>query len=162
MLLVNTNSASSLGVQVDDPLGVVDHISRTLQFRHYHCASGELGQVDGPVRQSSVLHRPPGAVYCFKTETGVGDHFREVAAVHLCEMDSRFQVVKENQRFNAVPGLQLHLLGRGDGDMGVIALLLRYPVSARLTVGEQDFSRTVRLIIAQVLAVLPDTERNAA
>ena len=64
-----------IGVQMDDALGVVDHIAGTLQFRDHHCACGEFGQVDGPVLQGGIFHRPPGAVHRLKRELGVGDGF---------------------------------------------------------------------------------------
>lgn len=125
---------------MDDPLGVVDHISRTLQFRHHISAHRELAEVNGPILRGRIFLGAPGAVYRFNPETGVGDWFGEVGTVHLRQMDSRLQIVKENQLLDAIPSLQLHLLGCCDGNVSVVALLLLHPVSTRLTVGEQDFS----------------------
>ena len=125
---------------MDDPLGVINHIARTLQFRHHISAHRELAEVNGPILRGRIFLGAPGTVYRFNPETGVGDWFGEVGAVHLRQMDARLQVVEENQLLDAVASLQLHLLGCGDGNVSVVALLLLYPVSTRLTVGEQDFT----------------------
>ena len=68
---------------MDNALGIVHDVARTLQFSHHIRANGELTQVDGPVLQSGVLHWAKAAVHRLKTETGVGDRFGEVGAVHL-------------------------------------------------------------------------------
>lgn len=69
---------------MDDALGVVDHIARTIQFSHdIGGIGGELGEVDGPILRGSVFLRPPGTVHRLKAELRVGDGLGEVGAVHL-------------------------------------------------------------------------------
>ena len=71
-------------IQMDDALGVVDHIARTIQFSHdIGGIGGELGEVDGPILRGSVFLRPPGTVHRLKAELRVGDGLGEVGAVHL-------------------------------------------------------------------------------
>ena len=91
-----------VGVQVDDPLGVINHIARTLQFCHHISAHRELAEVNGSILRGRIFLGAPGTVYRFNPEPGVGDWFGEVGAVHLRQMDARFQVVEENQFLDAV------------------------------------------------------------
>ena len=146
-----------VAVQVDNALGIVDHIARTIQFRYYHRAHREFGEVDGPILQSGVFHWTKAAVHRLKAEAGIGDGLGEVRAVHLDEMDSGQTVIEENQLFDAVSGLQLHLLGRGIQHMAVPAgVPFLCPVSAGFAVGEQDLPKFIGLEDAQALGVPED------
>ena len=146
-------------VQVDDPLGIVYHIAGALQFRYYISAHGELGEVDGPVLGSGVLLRPEAAIHCLKTESGVGDRLGEVGTVYLDKMDAGQAVIEEHQVFDAISGLQLHLLGSGIQHMAVSACIpFLYPVGAGLAVGEEDLAKLVRLKDAQAFGVPENLE----
>ena len=72
-----------VGLQLNDALEVVDHIAGALQFLHHHCAGGQLGQVDGSVRQRSHFDRPPAPVHRRKLELCIGDGLGQICAVHL-------------------------------------------------------------------------------
>ena len=146
-------------VQVDDPLGIVYHIAGALQFRYYISAHGELGEVDGPVLGSGVLLRPEAAIHCLKTESGVGDRLGEVGTVYLDKMDAGQAVIEEHQVFDAISGLQLHLLGSGIQHMAVSARIpFLHPVGAGLAVGEEDLAKLVRLKDAQAFGVPENLE----
>ncbi len=69
-------------------------------------------------------------------------------------MNAGQAVIEENQLFDAVPGLQLHFLGRGIQHMAVPACIpLLHPIGAGFTVCQQDLTELVRLVDAQTLGV---------
>ena len=71
-------------------------------------------------------------------------------------MQARLLVIKEHQLQNAVPGLQLDLLGHDIHYMLIIAGHFLYPVGARLQVSEEDFAQPVCGIGADQVVVFVD------
>ena len=151
-----------VGLQLDDTLGLVDDVAGALQLGDHIGPGGQLGQVDFAVLVGGELRRAPGTVHGLNPELGVGDHLGRVGAVHLDQPDSGLLVVEEVQLLDAVPGLQLDLLGGGVQHMAAVpGVHLLHPVGARLAVRQGDLAQGVRLIVPQQLPVPPDSERDA-
>ena len=151
-----------VGLQLDDPLGLVDDVAGAFQLGDHIGPGGQLGQVDLSVLVGGELRRAPGTVHRLNAEPGVGDHLGRVGAVHLDQPDSGLLVVEEVQLLDAVPGLQLDLLGGGVQHMAAVpGVHLLHPVGARLAVRQGDLAQGVRLIVPQQLPVPPDSERDA-
>ena len=150
-----------VGFQLNDALGVVDHIAGAVQLCYHRRARRQLGQVDGPVLQRGHLHRAPAPVYRLQLEPCVGDGLGEVGAVHLDEVDAGFYVVEEQQLLDAIPGVELHLLGGSIQNQPVItSIYLEGAIGAGLSVGNQNLTHCICLKIAQKFAVPIDCEGN--
>ena len=84
-----------VGLQLDNPLGLVDDVSGALQFSDHIGAGGQLGQVDLSVLVGGELRRAPGTVHGLNPELGVRDHLGWIRAVHLDQPDPGFQIVEK-------------------------------------------------------------------
>ena len=71
-------------------------------------------------------------------------------------MHPRLEVIEEHQLLDAVACVKLHLLGGGDSDVGVVALLFLHQESTRFLIGEDDLPQGIGLEIAQQLAIPPN------
>ena len=128
-----------IGAKVDDALGVVHHIAGTGLLRDHIRARGEVlvGQVDLALGVGSELLRAVAAVHGLDLEDRVGNDFRGIGGIHLGEPQAGCPVIEEQQLPDTVPGLELHLLGRGVQDQaGIPCVHLHGPVSARFLIGE--------------------------
>ena len=84
-----------VGLQLDDPLGLVDDVAGALQLGDHIGPGGQLGQVDLSVLVGGELRRAPGTVHGLNPELGVGDHLGRVGAVHFDQPDPGFQIVEK-------------------------------------------------------------------
>ena len=75
-------------------------------------------------------------------------------------MDAGFPAVEENQVLDTVAGVKLYLLGRGVGDMFVVALYFPHQVGAGLGVRNQDFALLIGAVLAQAFSVPPDFKED--
>ena len=138
-----------IGLQLDDTLGLVDHIAVTGFFSHYIGARGEHGKVDFSIFVRPELLGSIGPLHRFDLEYSVGDDLGGVIGIHLHQPQSRLDIVEEQQLLNAVSGVELYLLGGGVQNVPLIAgIYFKRPVSAGLHIGEQNLAELVRLEIA--------------
>ena len=146
-----------VGLQLDDPLEVVDHIAGALQFLHHHGPGGQLGQVDGAVHPGGQLLRPPAPIHRREFELCVGDGLTEVGAVHLDEVHSGLQIVEKHQFLGGrLARFQLDLLGGGGDDVGVVAGHLFHQIGAGIEVEQLDHTAFRRGLGVEQLGVLID------
>ena len=150
-----------VGFQLDDALGLVNDIAGALQLQHLISAGQQLGQVDLAVLVGGKLLGAKGAIHSPDAEFDVGDGLGEVGAVHLDEVDAGFYVVEEQQLLDAIPGVELHLLGGSIQNQPVItSIYLEGAIGAGLSVGNQNLTHCICLKIAQKFAVPIDCEGN--
>ncbi len=141
-------------LQLNDALGLVDDVAITGFFSYHIGAGREHRQVDFSALVSPELLGAIGALHRFDLEYSVGDYLGGIVGIHLDEPQPGLHVVEEHQLLDAVAGVELHLLGRGVQNVPLIAgIHLKRPVSTRLCIGEQDFTKLIRLEIAQKFAV---------
>ena len=138
-----------IGLQLNDALGLVDDVAITGLFSYHIRPGREHGQVDFSVLVGPELLGAVGAFHGFDLKDRVGDHLGGVIRIHLHQPQTGLDIIEEHQFFDAVPGVQLHLLGGGVQDVALVpSVHLEGPVSARLHIGEQDLTELVRLEIA--------------
>ena len=130
-----------ISIQVDDPLGLVNHISGTLQFSHHISAHGELGEVDGPILRSRIFLRSPGAVHRLNAEFDIGNRFAEVCAVYLDKMDTGQAVIVKYPFHNAHTCGQLRILRGGVYNVFIVSgVSFLDPIAALGLVHQKDFA----------------------
>ena len=109
-----------VGLQFNDALSLVDNIAVTGLFSYHIRASREHGQVDLSVLVRSELLGAVGALYGSDLEDSVGDHLGGVIGVHLHQPQTGLDIIEKQQFFDAVAGVQFHLLGRGVQDVALV------------------------------------------
>ena len=133
---------------------------RGLQLPHLVCAGFQLGQVNFTVDVGGKL-LPVGTAHLFelKADIGQGTHRH---AVHLYQMDARFQAVEENKGLRpGLSGLQLDLLGRGSDHMGVIRGHLLHQIGAGFQIIQENLAVPVRSQGVKQRGVLVNFKGNA-
>ena len=152
-----------IGPEMDDALGVVNDIARTLQFNHFVGALGQLAQVDLAPAVCDELLGAVASIHSPNTEFYAGDGLGGVGAVHLHQLHAGQHIVEEKQLLDAAAGGQLDLLGSRILDMAVVpGVYLDRPIGAGFDAGQQDLTAAVRLIVAQGNAVAENLKGDAA
>ena len=150
-----------IGVQLNDPLGLVNDVARAGFFRHHIRAGVQLTEVDFAVLVGGELLGAEAAVHGLDLEYGVGNDFGRIGRIHLDQPQAGFPAVEEHQLQNAAACFQLDLLGHGLDDMFVIAgVPLLHAVGSRLQIGQQDFTQLVGFVCADGLVILEYLERD--
>ena len=85
-----------IGPKVNNPLGVVDHISLTLQLGHHIGAGGQVAQVDFSVGIRGELLGTVAPIHCPDLKHRAGDGLGGIGAVHLDQLHTGLHVVEEN------------------------------------------------------------------
>ena len=140
-------------LQVDDLLGIVNHIAVGLFLRHHISARLQLGQVDFAVFIGGEFFRAELSTIALDLKDHIGNDLAGIGRIDLHQVQSRFAVIEEYQLQDAAAFGQLDLLGHGVHHMLIVTLHFLYPVSARLQVSEKDFAQAVGLISADQLIV---------
>ena len=144
------------GLQVDDPLGVIDDIAVGQLLGHTVGARLQLGKVDLTIFIRGELLRAELNAVPFDLEYHIGDHLAGVCRIHFHQVQTRLLVIEEHQLQNAVSGLQLDLLGHDVHYMLIIARHFFHPVGAWLQVSEEDFAQPVCFKRADQVVVFVD------
>ena len=108
-----------VGVELDDADSIIYEIAvRGLQLPHLIGAGVQLAEVNFPVDiRGELLPEAAAHLLELKADIGQGGHGH---AVHLDKMDAGLAAIEEDHLFDAVPRVELHLLGRGVQHMAVI------------------------------------------
>ena len=75
-----------IGLQINDTLGLVDHIAIAGFFGHYIGAGGEHGKVDLSIFVRPELLGAIGPLHRFDLEYSVGDYLGGIVGIHLDEL----------------------------------------------------------------------------
>ena len=150
-----------IAVQLNDPLGLVNDVARTLQLCNNIRADRELAQIDLTVLVCNELLGPVVACHRPDAEFGVRDALGGVSGIHLNEVNSGLFGVEKYQRLDAVPGVELHLLGHPIEDVFVIRGHLLDHIGTGLKVRQQNFAQFAGAVVAHQLPIFPDTEGDA-
>ena len=146
---------------MDDPLCLVNHISRTLQFSHHISAHGELGEVDGPILRSRIFLRSPGAVHRLNAEFDIGNRLTEIRTVYLDKMDAGQLVIIKHPFHNAHARGQLRILGGGIYNMLIVSgVSFLDPITALGLVDQENFALFIGTEDAQGNIIPEDFKRH--
>ena len=140
---------------MNDTHSIVNQIPlRGLQLPDFIRAGGQLGQVDLAIDVRGEL-LPVAAAHQLELKADIGQGFHG-DAVHLNQVDARFQAVEENQLPRLrVPGFQFDLLGGAVDNVRVIRGDLFYKVGAGFQVVEENLAAGVGGVLPEQVAVMP-------
>ena len=143
-----------VGIKLDNALGFIDDVAGAGLLRYHIGSSGQVGQVDLAVFIGGKLLRAIVTRHRLDLKDRIGDHLGRIGRIHLNEPHAGFHIIKEGQLFDAVTGLQFHRLGGGVQDIAIIAgIHLNGPVGSGFQIGQQNFTKCVRLEFTQAYFV---------